>query len=330
MVSGTRVVAGLERGMTISISIIVPLFNEAANIAELHRRIIAALDGGGNPFEVIYIDDGSTDETDEILGSIAASDTRSRIISLTRNFGQTAAMMAGIDNASNDVIIPMDGDLQNDPVDIPRLIEKLDQGFDVVSGWRKDRKDPWLTKKFPSHMANKLISWVTGVHLNDYGCTLKAYRRATLKGVRLYGEMHRFIPIYASWRGAKVTELVVTHHPRQHGKSNYGIERVFKVLMDLMVISFLERYGTKPIYVFGMVGVFSILIAFVSGLYAIYLKLFEGTTFIQTPLPLLVVMSFITGIMCFLMGLIAEILTRTYFESQEKKIYGIKNMLNFD
>ncbi|MEE8516275.1 MAG: glycosyltransferase family 2 protein [Alphaproteobacteria bacterium] len=316
--------------MTNSISIIVPLFNEAANIAELHRRIIAALDGGGNPFEVIYIDDGSTDETDKILGSIAASDTRSRIISLTRNFGQTAAMMAGIDNASNDVIIPMDGDLQNDPVDIPRLIEKLDEGFDVVSGWRKDRKDPWLTKKFPSQMANKLISWVTGVRLRDYGCTLKAYRRSSLEGVRLYGEMHRFIPIYASWRGGKVTELPVSHHPRRHGKSNYGLGRVFKVLMDLLVVRFLERYATKPIYVFGMVGMGSIVFSLVSGFYAVYLKLFEGTSFIQTPLPLLVVMSFITGIMCILMGLIAEILTRTYFESQEKKTYGIKNMLNFD
>ncbi len=316
--------------MTNSISIIVPLFNEAANIAELHRRIIAALDGGGNPFEIIFIDDGSTDETDKILGSIAASDTRSRIISLTRNFGQTAAMMAGIDNASNDVIIPMDGDLQNDPVDIPRLIEKLDEGFDVVSGWRKDRKDPWLTKKFPSQMANKLISWVTGVRLRDYGCTLKAYRRSSLEGVRLYGEMHRFIPIYASWRGGKVTELPVSHHPRRHGKSNYGLGRVFKVLMDLLVVRFLERYATKPIYVFGMVGMGSIVFSLVSGFYAVYLKLFEGTSFIQTPLPLLVVMSFITGIMCILMGLIAEILTRTYFESQEKKTYGIKNMLNFD
>lgn len=316
--------------MAISVSIIVPLFNEAATLAELHRRVTAVLDGGGNPFEIIFVDDGSTDETDKILGSIAASDPRSRVISLTRNFGQTAAMMAGIDHAVNDVIIPMDGDLQNDPVDIPRLIEKLDDGFDVVSGWRKDRKDPWLTKKFPSAVANRLISWITGVHLHDYGCTLKAYRRSSLEGVRLYGEMHRFIPIYASWRGGKVTELPVSHHPRRHGKSNYGLGRVFKVVMDLLVVSFLDRYGTKPIYVFGMAGVFSILVALVSGLYAVYLKLFEDISFILTPLPLLVVMGFITGIMCFLMGLIAEIQMRTYFESQEKKTYGIKNMLNFD
>jgi dolichol-phosphate mannosyltransferase len=239
-------------------------------------------------------------------------------------------MMAGIDHALGDIIVPMDGDLQNDPADVRRLIDKLGEGYDVVSGWRKDRQDAALRRNFLSMMANRLISWMSGVHLHDYGCTLKAYRRDVIKGVKLYGEMHRFIPIYASWRGAKVAEIPVTHHPRIHGKSKYGLERVAKVILDLLVVKFFAEYGTKPIYIFGGFGILNICLSIFAGIYAIFLKLFESTSFIQTPLPLLCVMAFITGIMSILMGLLAEIIMRTYYESQNKSVYLIKDTKNLE
>jgi glycosyltransferase involved in cell wall biosynthesis len=237
-------------------------------------------------------------------------------------------MMAGIDFASGDVIIGLDGDLQNDPADIPRLLEKLAEGYDVVSGWRRNRKDTALRRNLPSRIANWLISGISGVKLHDYGCTLKAYRKDTMKGVRLYGEMHRFIPIYAAWQGGKVTEIPVNHLPRIHGDSKYGLERIVKVVLDLMVVKFLASYATKPIYVFGGFGLLSIAVSFASVVWALYLKFFESKSFISTPVPLLAVLAFITGVMSILMGLIAEIIMRTYYESQGKSVYLVKDTIN--
>lgn len=310
------------------LSIVIPVYNEQDNIFPLCEGLNAALQNVGQTFEVILVNDGSTDATDANLEAVATKDSRFKIINFRRNFGQTAAMMAGIDFASGDVIVGLDGDLQNDPVDIPRLLDKLAEGYDVVSGWRRSRKDASVRRNLPSRIANLLISKISGVHLHDYGCTLKAYKRDVVKGVRLYGEMHRFIPIYATWQGGRVTEIPVTHHPRIHGRSKYGLERVVKVILDLVVVKFLASYANKPIYVFGGFGLSSIAVSFLAGLWAIYLKLFENTSFIQTPLPLLVALTFITGIMSILMGLIAEIVMRTYYESQGKQVYLIRNTRN--
>lgn len=313
-----------------SISIIIPLYNEELNVNLLIEKILNQTTLEQYKFEVILVNDGSADNTAELLSVWALKDSRIKVINFRRNFGQTAAMMAGIDYASGDIIVPLDGDLQNDPSDIPRLLEKLEEGYDVVSGWRKDRKDHSLKRNLPSRLANWLISKISGVPLHDYGCSLKAYRQDVLKGVKLYGEMHRFIPIYASWQGAKVAEIPVNHAPRLHGQSKYGLERVVKVILDLIVVKFMSKYANKPIYVFGGFGVFSILLSFFSGVFALTLKLFYSVPFVSTPLPLLVVMAFITGIMCILMGLISEIMMRTYYESQGKSVYLIKNTHNLE
>ena len=310
------------------LSIVIPMYNEQDNVFPMHERLSTALKLTGEEYEVIIVNDGSSDLTEAHLKSIATTDRHFKIVNFRRNFGQTAAMMAGIDFASGDIIVGLDGDLQNDPADIPKLLDKLAEGFDVVSGWRINRKDAALKRNLPSHMANWLISKISGIHLHDYGCSLKAYKTDVVKGVKLYGEMHRFIPIYASWQGGKVTEIPVNHHPRIHGSSKYGLERVIKVLLDLMVVKFLASYANKPIYVFGSFGLFSVAFAFVAGLWAIYLKLFEHMSFISTPLPLLVVLSFITGVMSILMGLIAEIIMRTYYESQGKQVYLVKDTVN--
>jgi dolichol-phosphate mannosyltransferase len=315
---------------TVSVSVLIPVYNEEDNIAPLCGRLIPALDGLGRSFEVIVIDDGSADGTGDKLAAAARLHPRLKVIAFKRNVGQTAAMMAGIDHARGDVIVPMDGDLQNDPQDIAGLLAKLDEGYDVVSGWRADRQDGFLLRTLPSRMANKLISTISGVKLNDYGCTLKAYRRQMLQGYRLYGEMHRFVPIYARWQGAKLTEMPVRHHPRRHGQSKYGLERVLKVVLDLVVVKFLTQYETKPIYIFGFAGLMFMGLSVLAGIYAIYLKLVDGISFILTPLPLLVTMGLVTGVMCILMGLLAELLVRIYFESQGKSHYSIKTMLNFD
>ena len=312
------------------ISIIVPVYNEAGSLPTLYDQISAVMSGLGRPWELIIVDDGSTDGSLACLRDIAARDSAVKVVSFRRNFGQTAAMMAGVDYAQGNIIIPMDGDLQNDPADIPRLLTKLDEGYDVVSGWRKDRKDKPIKRNFLSRLANHLISWISGVHLHDYGCSLKAYRKEVIKGVKLYGEMHRFIPIYASWFGARITEIPVLHHPRQHGVSKYGLERVIKVVFDLLVVKFLSKYAEKPMYIFGAAGVVSLVISFLSGLWAIYLKLFEDTSFIKTPLPLLVVLTFITGFMCILMGLLAELIIRTYYEAQGKAVYLVGETRNIE
>ena len=310
-----------------TLSILIPIFNEEENIPSLYDRLLAALKKIGRPYEVIFIDDGSSDGSLEILLDISKKNSNVKIISFSRNFGQTAALSAGIDCSKGDILIPMDGDLQNDPEDILPLLEKIEEGYDAVSGWRKERKDPFFTRRLPSIIANKMISLISGVRLHDYGCTLKAYKRDILKNIRLYGEMHRFIPIYAQWIGARVAEIPVNHFPRRSGSSNYGLSRIFKVILDLMVVKFLLSYSQKPIYVFGGMGFFMILGAFLSGGYAIYLKIFKGVSFILTPLPLLCVLLLMLGFLSILMGFLAEILTRTYYESQKKPTYQIKETI---
>ena len=312
------------------ISLFLPVLDEEANLPLMHQKIAAALGTLGKTAEVIYIDDGSTDKSLQILKEIAASDERVRVISLRRNYGQTAAMSAGIDAARGQILIPMDADLQNDPADIARLLEKLDEGYDVVSGWRKNRQDKFLTRKVPSKIANRIVSWIGGVHLHDYGCSLKAYRRDVLQDVKLYGEMHRFIPIYASWAGARVTEIPVEHHARTAGKSKYGLSRTIKVIFDLITIKFMAEYHTKPLYVFGTFGLLAFLLSFFAGVWAFVLKFAYGISFILTPLPLITIVMLAIAVQFFLMGLLAELQVRTYHESQDKAIYAVREKIGFE
>lgn len=312
-----------------AISVFLPVYNEEPNLPPLHAKLDEALSKLGRSAEIVFVDDGSTDDSLKVLREIAAKDDRVRIVALKRNYGQTAAMAAGIDAARGQVLIPMDADLQNDPADIVRLLEKLDEGYDVVSGWRKNRQDKLFTRKIPSMLANRLISWIGGVPLHDYGCSLKAYRRESLQDVKLYGEMHRFIPIYASWAGARVAEIPVEHHARTMGKSKYGLSRTIKVVFDLMTIKFMASYQTKPIYVFGSFGMLAFLISILAGLYAVFLKLFHKADFVQTPLPILAIVMFAVGIQFLLMGLLAEMLVRTYHESQSKAIYAVRERVGF-
>lgn len=311
------------------ISVFLPVYNEEPNLRPLHEKLDKALEALGRSAEIVYVDDGSSDGSLKVLRELAREDDRVRVVALRRNYGQTAAMAAGIDAARGEVLIPMDADLQNDPADITRLLNKLDEGYDVVSGWRKNRKDKMITRKIPSMMANRIISWIGGVPLHDYGCSLKAYRRESLQDVRLYGEMHRFIPIYASWAGARVTEIPVEHHARTMGKSKYGLSRTLKVVFDLMTIKFMASYQTKPIYVFGSFGMLAFGVSLLAGLYAVFLKLFHKADFVQTPLPILTIVMFAVGIQFLLMGLLAEMLVRTYHESQAKPIYAVRERLGF-
>lgn len=312
-----------------AISVIVPIFNEQESIAPLCKQLFSVLDDIGRPFEVICINDGSSDRSMDILQEIAARRKELRVVSFRRNYGQTAAMMAGIDYASGEIIVSIDADLQNDPQDIPALLARMDEGFDVVSGWRKERQDAAIRRNFVSRVANKIISQISGVHLHDFGCTLKAYRRTVVKDVRLYGEMHRFVPIYASWMGARVCEIPVRHHARKFGKSKYGLERILKVILDLVVVKFLDQYLVKPIYVFGGFGLLSLLISFLATALMIWLKFVDGVSMIQTPLPLLSALAFLIGVQSILLGLIAEILVRTYFEARERRAYAVRETVNF-
>ena len=314
--------------MAVATSIIIPVYNEAECLIDLSQSVRRQLTELGRSWEIIFINDGSTDGSGEILDSLADQDRRIRVIHFKRNSGQTAAMMAGFDFAQGDVIIPMDGDGQNDPADIPKMLNVIEQGFDVVSGWRKDRQDNVIQRNLPSILANRLISAVSGVRLHDFGCSLKAYKRQVVDGIRLYGEMHRFLPIYASWHGAKITELVVNHYPRRTGESKYGFDRVFKVLLDLLVVMFLDRVASKPMYLFGGCGVFSLFVSVCAFLWMLYLKFFHNIAFIITPLPLLIVMTFMIAMMCILLGLLAEMITRTFYESQGKSIYNIRETKN--
>jgi dolichol-phosphate mannosyltransferase len=315
------------------LSIFLPVYNEEPNLPPLHEKLDEALRQLGQSAEIIYVDDGSTDGSLAILRELSHLDPRVRVVALKRNYGQTAAMAAGIDAAKGRVLIPMDADLQNDPADITRLLQKLDEGYDVVSGWRKNRQDKVITRKIPSMIANRLISWIGGVPLHDYGCSLKAYRRESLEDVKLYGEMHRFIPIYAAWAGARVTEIPVTHHARTMGKSKYGLSRTIKVIFDLITIKFMASYQTKPLYLFGWAGLLTFGVSLLSTLLAFLMKFADWphhADFIQTPLPIMAMVTLVLGVQLFLMGLLAEMLVRTYHESQSKLIYAVRERLGFD
>ncbi|MSQ15731.1 MAG: glycosyltransferase [Dehalococcoidia bacterium] len=309
-------------------SFIIPVYNEEDNVIPMHESLTAVVRDLNGSYEVIYVDDGSKDKSFARLLHIAEGDPAVKVVQFRRNFGQTAAISAGITHSTGEVLIFLDADLQNDPKDIPRLIEKLNEGYDVVSGWRIKRKDPFLTRRLPSQVANGIISFITGVKLHDYGCSLKAYRREVIRHVNLYGEMHRFIPVYASWVGASITELPVEHHPRRMGKSKYGLSRVFKVVLDLLTAKFLNNYSTKPIYVFGGAGLFLFIMAFITISIAVVRKFAIGVSLIQTPLLLMSAMLAMMGFQSILMGLLAEIAIRTYHESQHKPTYTIKKMVN--
>jgi glycosyltransferase involved in cell wall biosynthesis len=310
------------------LSVLIPVHNEQANVAPLYAQLTAALSVAGLDYELIFVDDGSTDGTPLRLAEIQERDPdHVRIAPLRRNYGQTAALSAGLDMARGEVLVPIDGDLQNDPADIPRLLERLDEGFDVVSGWRRDRKDAFLTRKVPSWVANRLVARISGVKLHDFGCTLKAYRRRVLEGVRLYGEMHRFIPIFAAWQGARVSEIVVNHRPRTAGRTKYGLGRTLNVVLDLLLIRFFDRYAQRPMHLFGRIGIYSFLLCLLSGGAVLYYKFrpyingLPKKDFVETPLPLLVVLFFLATVFSFLMGVLAEMLMRTYYESQSKTTY---------
>ena len=310
------------------VSLTIPIYNERESIAPLFTKIHAVMARLDRPWELIYVNDGSQDGSDAVLDDLANAHPEVKVVHFRRNFGQTAAMMAGFDFATGAVIIPMDGDGQNDPEDIPRMLEKLEEGFDVCSGWRKDRQDNALQRNLPSIMANKLISAVSGVRLHDFGCSLKAYKAEVIKGVRLYGEMHRFLPIYAKWHGAKITEIPVGHFARTAGSSKYGLERVLKVIMDLMTVKFLDKYMLKPMYLFGFWGLVFFAASFFFALWTFYMRYVENYFYTQTPLPMMAVFSFMTGVICVLMGLLAEMITRTFHESQNKSIYLVRETRN--
>ena len=311
--------------LTPRISVVIPVYNEAENLADLHRELTASLVSLGQPYEIILVDDGSTDSTLERLLAIEAVDPRVRVLRLRRNFGQTAAFSAGFDHARGEIVITSDGDLQNDPADIPRLVAKLDEGYDMVCGWRKERRDP-VSKKIPSWFANRIISAATGVHLHDYGCSLKAMRSEVVKGLRLYGEMHRFIPAVASWMGVTLAEVPVNHRPRTRGRSKYGLGRTVRVLLDLFTVKFLLAYGTRPAHLFGLWGLASGGAGFLILAYLAYIRLFEDTAIAGRPLALLGVLLCVTGLILVATGLLAEILVRIYHESQGKPIYVVKEL----
>lgn len=309
-----------------TLSVVIPVYNEQENIRLLYEKLKESLDPLNKEYEILFIDDGSSDRTLSILEEIQTKDKKLIVLSLRRNFGQTAAFAAGFDFSRGDVVVTMDGDLQNDPADIPKLLDLIKEN-DLVSGWRKKRKDPFFTRRLPSMAANWLISNVTGVKLHDYGCSLKAYRRDVIKNLKLYGEMHRFIPAVASWYGVRVAEVETIHHPRMHGKSKYGISRTVKVVLDLITVKFLQSFSTKPIQFFGPVGIASGLLGFLVLLYLSIDKLFFGRDIGARPLLLLGALLVIVGIQLIGMGLIGEMLVRVYHESQRKPIYVIKKIL---
>ena len=310
------------------LSIIVPVYNEEENIPLLHERIQHVMRQQCFSYEIIYVDDGSKDQTIDQLKRLVKLDEHVQVVHLRRNFGQTAAIAAGVANSSGEILIFMDGDLQNDPIDIPRLLAKLEEGYDVVSGWRKNRQDAQISRKLPSRIANRLISKVTGVHLNDYGCTLKAYRYEVFQHIRLYGEMHRFIPAYAALAGASISEIEVTHHARQFGKSKYGISRTVRVMLDLLTLKFLGSFGTKPLYAFGMLGLSSFLLGSSISGYALSRRILPPHIRVHRT-PLLPISLLFTGfgMLSIMMGLLAELLTRTYYEAQDKPTYVVKHVL---
>jgi glycosyltransferase involved in cell wall biosynthesis len=307
------------------ISVVVPLHDEVENVADLHRELTSALESMGRPYEILLVDDGSRDGTTERLIDVEARDRRVRVLRLRRNFGQTAAFSAGFDHAKGSIVVTSDGDLQNDPADIPALIARLEQGYDMVCGWRRERRDP-LSRRVPSWLANKIISWSTGVHLHDYGCSLKAIRYEVVKGLRLYGEMHRFIPAVASWMGVKLTEMPVNHRARTRGRSKYGFGRILRVLLDLFTVKFLLAYGTRPAHLFGGVGLLLGGMGVGVLAYLTYIKFFQDEAIWGRPLLLLGMLLFLTGLILVCVGLLAELLVRIYHESQGKPTYVVKEL----
>lgn len=311
------------------LSVVIPVYNEMESLDKLHQALHNALDDVTVPWEIVYVDDGSTDDSVKILASLAEADpAHTRLIALRRNFGQTAAIAAGLDNSQGDVIVLMDADMQNDPADIPMMLDKMDEGYDVVSGWRKRRKDTFITRTLPSRVANGLISWVTGVKLHDYGCTLKAYRREVITGFRLYGEMHRFIPAYAGYVGAKIVEVPVNHHPRRYGQTKYGLERTLKVILDLLTVKFLISYGHKPNYLFGGFGMGLMSIGSVMLAYIVIRRITTLVSVFESPFFPVSLTLLIMGFQSILMGLIAELQVRTYHEAQQKTTYTVRSVFN--
>jgi glycosyltransferase involved in cell wall biosynthesis len=310
------------------ISVVIPLFNEEDNVPELHRALTPVLEDLGHRYEVIAIDDGSTDSTYARLKTIHSTDSRWRVLRLRRNFGQTAGISAGFDAARGKVVITIDGDLQNNPEDIPRLLEKIEEGYDIVSGWRQNRKEPFLSRRLPSMLANSLISRTTHVALHDYGCTLKAYRSEVVKNIKLYGELHRFIPAIASWMGVTVCEIPVSDRARRFGKSKYGIWRTFRVIMDLITVSFLLRFSTKPLHIFGSVGFVLGAIGFLLGAYLVYARLVLAQSIGDRPILLLAILLVILGVQMVSIGLVAEMVMRSYYEPQGRQIYIIRDELD--
>ncbi len=311
----------------LEISVVVPLLNEQQYLPTLYKEIKQAL--SRYTFEIIFIDDGSTDNSYSVLEEIQKNDPAVTVIKFRKNFGQTAALSAGFENSSADIIIPIDADGQNDPADIPELIEKLNQGYDIVSGWRKERQDNPLTRNLPSKIANWLIAKITGLKIHDFGCTLKAYKADSIRQIKLYGEMHRFIPALAGWSGESITEIQVNHRPRTTGKTKYGLARTFKVILDLITLKFLTSYSTKPIYIFGGLAVLSAFGSFIAGIAVIYQKFFSSAhlSMNRNPLLILTAMLFTAFIQFMLMGLLAELLVRTYHESQNRPIYVVDKIL---
>ena len=309
------------------LSLVVPIYNEEENIPLLYDEIKEVLDKTSFSYELICVDDGSSDRSVAVLEQLSEKDDRVVVIELRRNFGQTAAMSAGFDHARGDIIITMDGDLQNDPHDIPAMVEKLNDGYDVVTGWRHDRKDPFLSRKLPSMLANKLISWITGVGLHDYGCTLKAFRHEVTENIRLYGEMHRFIPAIASGMGISFTEVKVNHRARRFGTSKYGISRTIRVILDLLTVKFMLSYATRPLHVFGTVGVASSFIGTVIIFVLLIQRQFFAVPMGDRPLLMLAVLMIFMGIQFITSGLLAELIVRTYHESQHKPIYYVRRLI---
>lgn len=315
------------RGEEMDLSIIIPVFNEEENIGPLYAQLKEVLEGLGQSYEIIAVDDGSSDRSFAILKELYNQDKHLKVIRFRRNFGQTAAFAAGFDHSHGEVVITMDADLQNDPADIPLLLAEVEKGYDVVSGWRVERQDPFLTRRLPSMIANWLISRVTGVHLHDYGCSLKAYRREVVKGVQLYGELHRFIPALSSWMGVSVAEVSVRHHPRRSGQSKYDLSRTIRVLLDLLTVRFLLSYSTRPIQIFGGLGLLSFVIGMVLGGYLSFVKLALGQDIGTRPLLLLAVLLMLVGVQLISMGLLGELVVRTYYEAQGKRIYAVRELL---
>ena len=316
-----------EKPKMLEVSVVIPIYNEEGNIRELYTKLNDVLSIITENYEVIFVDDGSTDNSFNILKEINTENKNVVVVKFRRNFGQTAALSAGFDHFKGDVIITMDGDLQNDPEDIALLLTKINEGYDIVSGWRVDRKDPFFTQKLPSKFSNWLASKLTGVKLHDFGCTFKAYRREVVENINLYGEMHRYIPALASQMGVSIAEVKVRHHPRQHGKSKYGITRLIRGMLDLITVKFLLSYSMRPLQLFGIPGIISLFIGFVIGAYLTVGKLFFGMSLADRPLLLLAVLLMFLGVQFVTMGLLGEIITRTYYEIQGKPIYAVKEII---